>query len=108
MGLSPERERIVNKMFDAALKEKINQLARRYDYALILELWSRLGKTGYVKSYFCKWRWSPNMTIIEAMDCLDDYFTGLEALLQKRQAAVHRRQKKNKQTETVIERSKKL
>ncbi len=107
MELSPERGRIIQKMFDAALKEKINQLTRKYDYALILELWTGLAKTGCVKSYFCKWRWNPNMTIMEAMDCLDDYFTGLEALLQKRQAAGRRRQTKNRETENITRRSSK-
>jgi len=99
--LTPERDRLVKKMFDTALKEKMNQLARKYDYGLIFELWTRLAKTGCVKSYFCK-RWNPNMTIMEGMDCLDDYFTGLEALLQKRQVAGDCRQQKNKETEDVI------
>jgi hypothetical protein len=103
--LTPERDRLIKKMFDAALKEKINQLARKYDYALILELWTGLAKTGCVKSYFCKWRWNQNMTIIEAMDCLDDYFNGVESLLQKRLAAGDHRQEKNRETENVMRKS---
>ena len=87
MELPAERDRLVKKMFQAAVKEKMNQLARKYDYGLIFELWTRLAKSGCVESYFCGWRWNPNMTIMEGMDCLDDYFTGLEDLLRKRQAA---------------------
>jgi len=102
MEFTPERDRLVEKIFDAALKEKMNQLARKYDHALVFELWTRMAKTGCIKPYFCKWRWKPNMTITEAIDCLDDYFTGLEALLQKRQAAGDRRQQKNRETEDVI------
>lgn len=102
MEFSPERDRIVEKMFDAALKEKMNLLARKYDHDLVFQLWTRVAKTGCVKSYFCKWRWKPNMTIMEGMDCLDDYFAGFEALLQKRQAAGDCRQQKNKTTEDGI------
>ena len=71
-------------MFDAALKEKLNLLARRYDYALVFELWTQIMKIGAVQKYFCNWRWTPNMTIAEALDCLDDYFNGVENLLQMR------------------------
>ena len=87
MEFSPEKNRIVEKMFDAALKEKMNQLARKYNHSLVLELWARMEKNGCVKPYFYNWRWKPNMTITEAIDCLDDYCNGLETLLQKRQAA---------------------
>lgn len=85
MQFTVERGRLVEKMFDAALKEKINQLARKYDHSLVFELWARMAKAGCIKPYFCEWRWNPNMTITEAMDCLDDYFNGLENLLQMRQ-----------------------
>ncbi len=99
MELTTERGRLVGKMFEAALKEKMNQLAQRYDYGLVLELWTRLEKVGCLKPYFCKWRWKADMTITEAMDCLDDYFAGLESLLQKRQKDGDVRQRKNRRTE---------
>ena len=85
MELNRERDRLLEKMFEAALKEKMNQLARKYDHALVLELWARLEKFGHLKSYFGKWRWKPSMTIMEAMECLDDYVDGLETLLQERE-----------------------
>lgn len=81
-----ERDTVIRKMFDAALKQKINQLVRKYDYTHIIELWTRFAREGCVKEYFCKWRWSYNMTIKEALDCLDDYFNGLEDILRKRRA----------------------
>ena len=108
MEFTPERGRLVQKMFDAALKEKMNQLARKYDYGFVFELWTRMAKTACVKPYFCKWRWKPNMTITEAIDCLDDYFTGLETLLQKPQAAGDWRQQKNRETEDVIRKAGKV
>ena len=94
MKFTPERGRLVQKMFDAALKEKINQLARKYDPGLVFELWTRMAKTGCIKPYFCKGGWKLNMTITEAIDCLDDYCNGLENLLQKRQATPDGKHKK--------------
>ena len=84
MEFTPVRGRVVEKMFDAAMKEKMNQLARKYDPSLVFELWTRIAKNGCIKPYFCKWRWKPDMTISEAIDCLDDYWSGLENLLQMR------------------------
>ncbi len=85
MEFNSKSTRLLEKMFDAALKEQINQLARKYDYGLVFELWARIAKTGCIKNYFKKARWKPTMTIIEALEYLDDYCAGLEALLQKRQ-----------------------
>jgi hypothetical protein len=87
MEFNKQKSRLLGKMFEAALKEKMNQLARKYDYDLVFKLWTRITKVGYVRNYFCKWRWKPDMTMREGMECLDDYFLGLETLLQKRQAA---------------------
>jgi len=103
MEFTLERGRILEKMFDAALKEKMNQLAGEYGHGLVFELWTRMAKTGCIKPYFCKWRWKPNMTITEAIDCLDDYFNGLEAQLQERQATENSRQQKNKKSEDINE-----
>ena len=82
MEFTPERGRLVEKMFDAALKEKMNQLAGKYDPGLVFELWTQMAKIGCIKPIFCKWRWKPNMTLSKAIDCLDDYCNGLENLLQ--------------------------
>ena len=92
MASNAEKGRLIEKMFDVALKRKLNQLARKHDYAVVFELWKALAKNGCVKAYFCQWRWEPNATFQEAIDCLDDYFIGLAALLEKRQAAKERKQ----------------
>ena len=84
MEFLPERDQLFEKMFKVALKEKINLLARKYGYDLVFKLWTQIVKIGAVKTCFCKWRGKPNMTITEAMDCLDDCCNGLENLLQMR------------------------
>ncbi len=103
MEFTPERGRLLEKMFDAALKEKMNQLARKYGHGPVFELWTRMAKTGCIKSYFCKWRWKPNMTVTEAIDCLDDYCGRLQAQLHNRQATGNSRQQKNKEIEGLKE-----
>jgi hypothetical protein len=82
MEMNGERARIIEKMFDAALKEKMNQLAGKYDNDLVLDLWTRLEKFGHLRSYFGRWRWKPSMTIMEALECLDRYCDVLETSLQ--------------------------
>lgn len=83
MQLTINKTQLLEKMFLAALKTKLSQLVRKYDYDLVFKLWRHLVRTDGVKTYFCKWRWKPDMTIREALECLDDYFTSLDGLLQK-------------------------
>ena len=80
-----EKNQLLEKMFLAGLKMKLSQLARKYDYDLVFKLWRQLVRTDGVKTYFCKWRWNPDITLREALECLDDYFTGVDGLLQRLQ-----------------------
>jgi hypothetical protein len=72
-------------MFDAALKEKNSQLARKYGHNLVFEFWAKVAKSGGVKIYFSKWQWKPEMTIGQALDCLDDYYESIEEMIRDRQ-----------------------
>lgn len=78
---------MVEKLFDHALKTRISQMARKHDPDLVLRLWAQVARIGEAKSFFCKWRWRPEMTIQEALDGLDETCTGLETLLRERRAA---------------------
>jgi hypothetical protein len=64
---------------------KLSQLARRYDPNLVFELWTQLAKNDEVMAHFSNWRWKSDMTITEALDCLDDFGLRLEALLRVRE-----------------------
>jgi hypothetical protein len=90
MRSTEERMQLVENLFDQALKGKISQLARKYDPNLVFELWTQIVKTDGIKTHYRKWLWKPDLTIMEALDCLDDYGSGLEALLRKRQARENR------------------
>jgi hypothetical protein len=86
MNLYDQRHRFLERMFDTALKDLMNTMARKYDYDLVFKLWTEILTTDVVKTQFSKDKWQSDMTISEAMDCLDDYYAELEALLKKRQA----------------------
>jgi hypothetical protein len=80
-----DRQQIIEKMFDAALKEKISRMARKYDHNLVFEFWTHIVKSDGVKIYFSKWEWKPEMTLGQALDSLDGYCDSIEAMIRDRQ-----------------------
>ncbi len=81
-----ERIDLIKNLFDQALKLKISKLARKYDKDLVFKLWAQMAKINTKKAHIDKWLWKPDMTLMEAMDRLDDCCSALETLIQKRQA----------------------
>jgi hypothetical protein len=87
------RKDLIDKMFDAAMKERFSQLARKYDWRLLVEIWAEISKNGGVIEYFAKGEWEPKMTIDQALDRLDEYRDSVESLVQKRLDEWKRRRK---------------
>jgi hypothetical protein len=85
MEATKERMQLVENLFDQALKRKLSQLARNFNPNLVFDLWTQIVKTDGIKTCLRKWIGKPDLTITEALDCLDDYCFGLEALLRQRQ-----------------------
>jgi hypothetical protein len=85
MESNSQRILLIEKIYDAALKFKLSQLAREYDPNLVFELWTQFARTDGVKTCFSKRGWNPDMTITEALDRLDDFGLALEDLLRKGQ-----------------------
>ena len=79
------RKKIIDKMFEAALKEKFSELARKYDPGLVFEIWTKIIRGGGIQGRFPKKEWDRNMTIEQALDCLDDYCKMIESFILKRQ-----------------------
>ncbi len=87
MKRDAERIALIKNLFDQALKVKISKLARKYDEDLVFRLWAQMAKINTKKkSKIDQWIWKPDMTLMEAMDHLDDCCSALETLIQKRQA----------------------
>ena len=78
------RKDLLDKMFEAGIKEKFSQLAREYNCELVLEVWAQIVKCGGVKMYFGKGEWEPQMTIEQALALLNDYCNSIESLIQER------------------------
>ena len=77
------RKKLIDKMFDAALKERLSQLARKYDPELLFEIWARVVKAGGGRACLGKPEWDQKMTIEQVLDCLDEYCTSIESLIRK-------------------------
>ncbi len=81
-----ERIALIKNLFDHALKIEISKLARKYDPDLVFKLWVQMTKINKKNARIDKWRWKPDMTLMEAIDRLDDCCSALETLIQRRQA----------------------
>jgi hypothetical protein len=71
-------KRIIEKMVEAAMKEKFRQLAQKYNQKFVFDIWVEMAKKGGSKPYASKLTWKPELTIAQALDCLDNYCTSLE------------------------------
>ena len=78
------RKNLLDKMFDAAMKEKFSQLSRKYNCELVLEIWTQIVKGGGVRKYFGKGEWETEMTVQQALLLLDEYCNSVESLIQER------------------------
>jgi len=73
------------KILEAAMEKRISQLARRYSLEAVVEVWEEIKMAGRDHAFFSVCRWKPEMTLIEALEGLDDYCDFLEAMIWKRQ-----------------------
>jgi hypothetical protein len=84
MNPDSEKNRIIEKMFDAAIKEKLGRLARKYGQKSVVEVWTEMVRNQELESHLSKWRWSLEMTINEALERLDGYCNSIETTIQNR------------------------
>jgi len=84
MASRQDTEKLIEEMFQAALKEKFSQFARKYDPQIVFEVWTEImGKEGN-SFYFQKCGWIAEMTIQKALDGLDGCCDSIEASIQER------------------------
>jgi len=82
----PERKKLIEKMFNAAVKEKFSQFSRKHDPQVVFEVWAEVMGNQGGRSCFSKWEWKAQMTITEALDYLDCCCDSIESLIQERLA----------------------
>ena len=79
-----EKNRIIEKMFAAAIKEKLGQLVWKYGQKSVVEVWAEMVRNQELEINLSKWRWSLEMTINDALERLDGYCNSLETKIQNR------------------------
>ena len=75
-------KRLLEKMFEALLRERISKFAKKYGQESVVQTWAEIVKSGGFKAYSSKWEWNPHTKIIDALDYLDDYCDSVESTIQ--------------------------
>ena len=73
------------KVFEGILEHNISQLIRKYGRELVFKTWEETKIAGGDRAYFSFCGWKPEMTLMEALECLEDYCDFVEAMIQKNQ-----------------------
>jgi hypothetical protein len=79
-----EKNRIIERMFNAAIKEKMGQLARKYSQKSVVEVWAEMVRNHEIEIHLGKWRLNPEMTINEALGHLDGFCNSIETIIRNR------------------------
>ncbi len=83
--MNSERDQLIEKMFQSALKEKISRLRRKHDHDLAFNIWVQIVKSGGFEVCRNQWMRATEITIEQALDYLDNYCASIEALIQERE-----------------------
>ena len=77
-----ETDPLIDKMFEAALKEMFSQLAKKYDRDLVFHTWVNFVKKGDPADPF-HLQWNKGMTLAEGLRSLETYFKSIEENIKK-------------------------
>ena len=70
-------------IFEAVTKHKISQLARKYGDKLVVKVWKEIKTAGGDEAFFSVCGWKSEMTLMEALECLEAYCDFIEAMIRK-------------------------
>ena len=77
-----ETDLLIEKMFEAALKEMFSQLAKKYDRDLVFHTWVNFVKKE-IRPIPPDLQWNKGMTLAEALRSLETYFQSIEESIKK-------------------------
>ena len=77
-----ETDLLIEKMFQAALKEMFSQLAKKYDRDLVFHRWVNFVKKE-IRPIPQDLQWNQAMTLAEALRSLETYFQSIEESIKK-------------------------
>ena len=72
-------------VLEAAMGEKISRLAQKYGVEPVEKAWEEMKKADEERPFYEVFEWKSEMTLIDALEALDDYCDFLEAMIWKRQ-----------------------
>jgi len=84
MTSAQEQEKIIVKMFAAAMREKFCQLARKYGQEMTFQSWVEYVKKRGGKARPLEGRWDPGMSLAQALEIIDEYSRSIERSIQER------------------------
>jgi hypothetical protein len=91
VGAKTETDLLIDRMFEAALKEMFSQLAKKYDRDRVFHTWVNFVKKE-IQPIPPDLQWHKGMTLAEALKSLETYFQTIEESL-----SIPQSQKENKQ-----------
>lgn len=71
------------QLLEAALEQKLSRLAQKYSDEVVINIWKEMRIGGGNEAYLSVSEWKAEMTIMEALWCLDDYCDFIEAMILK-------------------------
>jgi tRNA isopentenyl-2-thiomethyl-A-37 hydroxylase MiaE len=83
VALEPKSEIdiLIQKMFEAAVKERFAQLAKKYDHDLVFNTWVNFIKKEF-QPFPRELEWKGGMTLAEALASLETHFREIEEYIK--------------------------
>lgn len=67
------RKSLVEMMFEAVLKQRFSQFAKKYGRGPVVHTWAEIVKGGGINAFLSEREWDSHSKIIDILDCLDEY-----------------------------------
>ena len=77
------QNKLLERMFEALLKQRFSQFAKKYGQESVVQTWEAIVKSGGITAYLRNREWNSHTKIIDALDCLDDYCDSVEPVIQR-------------------------
>jgi hypothetical protein len=71
------------RLLEAALSQKLSQLAGKYSDELVMRVWNEMRSGIGIEAYLSGCEWKAQMTLREALGYLEDYCDFIEGMIRK-------------------------
>ncbi len=82
MANDEARKELLEMMFEALLKKRFSQFAKKYGRGPVVHTWAEIVKGGGIKAFLGEREWGSHAKIIDVLDCLDDYCDSVGSMIQ--------------------------